>query len=38
MNTPSVPYGNWVWRVKRLPGKAVTQLIKAKNKEFGRSK
>ena len=38
MNTPSVPYGNWTWRVKRIPGKRIRDLIKAKNKEFGRSK
>jgi 4-alpha-glucanotransferase len=38
MNTPSVPYGNWTWRVKRIPGKRIRALIKAKNKEFGRAK
>lgn len=38
MNTPSIPYGNWTWRAKRIPSKRVKDLIKAKNKEFGRSK
>lgn len=38
MNTPSVPYGNWTWRIVRMPYRNVRSLIRAKNKEFGRSK
>ncbi len=38
MNTPSVPYGNWTWRVRRLPSKRVADRIKAKTKQFGRNK
>lgn len=38
MNTPSIAYGNWTWRAKRLPTARVVALIKAKNKQFGRSR
>lgn len=38
MNTPSVPYGNWTWRVKRMPTKRTRALIKATNRQYGRSK